>query len=85
MTLRSKPWKAQPTVRLLLIEQRLRGLHEKRPKPRRIAMWWVDAITGRGRMLTGHADQSRTRTGRRYRLRLRIKRRVATWFRRREL
>lgn len=85
MTMRSRPWKAQPTVRLLLIENRLRQPRDKREKPRRIARWWIDRITGRGQVLTGHADQSRTRTGRRYRLRLRIKRRVATWFRRREL
>lgn len=85
MTLRSKPLKEHDTVRLRIIAERLQAAHGKRVKPRRIALWWVDSITGRGRLLSGQACQSRTRSGRRWRLVLRIKRRVATWYRRREL
>lgn len=84
MTLRSRPWKEHDTVRLKIIAERLQALHSKR-RPRRIARWWVDRITGRGRLLTGTADGSRSRGGRRWRLVLRLKRLVATWYRRREL
>lgn len=83
MTLRSKPWKEHDTVRLKIIADRI-GAPEC-GKPKRIARWWVDQRTGRGRLLTGHASKHRHPAARRWRTVLRLKRRVATWFRRREL
>lgn len=84
MTLRSRSWKEHETVRLRIIAERLHAPLKRQVRPRRIARWSVD-WRGRGRLLTGQASQSKTPCGRRWRLVLRIKRRVATWFRRREL
>lgn len=83
MTLRSKPWKEHDTVRLRIIANRIAA--PCAGKPKRIARWWVDERTGRGRLLTGHASKHRTRAARRWRTVLRLKRLVATWYRRREL
>lgn len=85
MTLRSRPYKEHDTVRLRLIAKRLHEPLVKQAKPRRIARVSVEHRTGRVRLLLGQASQSKTPCGRRWRLVLRLKRRVATWFRRREL
>ncbi len=85
MTLRSKRSKEHDTVRLRIIAERLHGPLVHQVRPRRIARVSVDWRTGRVRLLPGQASQSKTPRGRRWRLVLRIKRRVATWFRRREL
>lgn len=85
MTLRSRPYKEHDTVRLRLIAERLHEPLVKQAKPRRIARFSAEGGAGRVRLLTGHASQSKTPCGRRWRLFLRLKRRVATWYRRREL
>jgi hypothetical protein len=82
MTLRSRPWKEHDTVRLRIIAERLQYAHGERQRPRRIARW--SKCGRRWRVLTGHASEHQ-RAGRRWRMVLRIKRRVATWYRRREL
>ena len=82
MSLRSRGWKEYDTVRLRLIAARLQAAHGKPVKPRRIARW---SLCGRRwRLLRGHASEHQ-RAGRRWRTVLRLKRRVATWYRRREL
>lgn len=53
-----------------IIEARYRVHHAE--KPRRIA------LIHEGRLLTGHADQSKQRAGRLFRLRLRIRRFVGS-------
>ena len=52
-----------------------RGLPPHRS--RRTAVWWDDGLS-RPRMLTGHADQSKSKYGRLYRLRVRLYRRFCT-------
>lgn len=82
--MRSKPWKEHDTVRLRIIAERITA--PACGKPKRIARWSeVNHRTGLHRLLLGHASKHREPGARRWRTVLRLKRRVATWYRRREL
>jgi len=81
--IRSKPFKEFESVRLRIIEQRIHQPLRHQPKPRPIARWCRVGI--HWALLQGHASQHVTLGGRRFRLVLRLKRHVATWFGRREL